>query len=104
MKSASTASGAAPSLDDIQAYLAGSIRPVPRSPGISQLLSIQKKAASASRENISVGRLLKSSNLDSGVDEGSEQSFDNDGLTRGAGIEGMRIRWSINHSRATYDP
>lgn len=58
-----TASGAAPILDDIQAYFAGSMTPVPRRPGMSQLWSSQKKSASESREKTSDGRLFMSISL-----------------------------------------
>lgn len=58
-----TASTAAPILDDIQAYLAGSMTPVPRRPGRSQLWSSQKKSASESREKTSDGRLFMSISL-----------------------------------------
>ena len=58
-----TASWVAPIFEDIQAYFAGSITPVPRRPGISQFRSIQKKNASASRKNTSDGRCVMSISL-----------------------------------------
>ena len=58
-----TVAASVPILADIQTYFAGSMAPVPRKPGISQFLSIQKKRASTSREKTSVGRLFASMRL-----------------------------------------